>query len=99
MSPVWLAPTSTQRVVTTGGEKVSALLKEHDGAYYLIAANRDQPEAHVVFQLPLKAGRVIRTLPAGIDRDYPQTEMPLAGGRLEDTFGRYAVHIYEIRPE
>ena len=97
MSPVWLAPTSERKITTAGGEKISMMLKELDGSYYLITANRDRPKTEVTFKLPFKAVRIIRTKPAGIKTNHPNVEITPKGNSFQDTFDRYAVHIYEIR--
>jgi len=96
MSPVWLAPTSEKKITIAGGEKISMMLKELDGFYYLIAANRDRPKAEVTFTLPFEAARIIRKTPAGIGMDHPNVEIILNGDSFQDAFDRYAVHIYKI---
>jgi len=96
MSPVWLAPTSEKKITIAGGEKISMMLKELDGSYYLIAANRDRPKAEVTFTLPFESAGIIKTTPAGIDMDHPNVEITPNGDSFQDTFDRYAVHIYQI---
>ena len=88
-SPIFLAPTSRLKIEMTGGTKISTLLKEYQGAYYLIAASRDVPAVKVAFKLPFK--------PASIEVVNENRKITPHGNGFQDKFSRYAVHIYEIR--
>ncbi|MDO9464535.1 MAG: hypothetical protein Q7J67_04470 [bacterium] len=88
MSPIFLAPTSKSKVEVTGSDKISTLLKEYQGSYYLLSANRDMPTANVTFSLPFK--------PKKISVKNENREITPKGEIFKDTFGKYAVHVYEI---
>ncbi|MDO9464531.1 MAG: hypothetical protein Q7J67_04450 [bacterium] len=89
ISPVFLAPTSKSKVEVTGSDKISTLLKEYQDSYYLITANRDVPIAHVTFNLPF--------IPVKIKVKDEDREIIPHGKSFKDTFGKYAVHVYEIK--
>jgi hypothetical protein len=88
LSPVFLDATSTARVEATGADKISTLLKEHEGTYYLLAANRDVPTAEAVFALPFT--------PARVKVIFEDREITPVGNGFKDVFAKYGVHVYAI---
>ena len=88
LSPVFVAPTSEISLSVSGSDKVSTRLKEHDGAVWLIAANRDALEATVTFEVPFSLRRV-----TVVNEDRSITP---DGRAFIDRFGKYGVHVYRI---
>jgi len=91
LAPIILSPTPKLKVDVTGGEKLDYVLRAHGGAIYLIAAHRDVEDVKVTFRLPFR--------PAAVKVRSEDREVVPDGNSFRDTFGKYGVHVYEIRPK
>lgn len=78
-------PEQTQKIIQ-GGEAVHTLLKEHDGAWYLLAVNPKNRPVAFACSLPGLSGK------AEVLWEDRTVESP--DGTLTDSFEPYGVHVY-----
>jgi hypothetical protein len=90
LSPVLLSPTKLPVEVRGDSHKIHAVLKEHEGKWYLLAVNGETTPAKAQFTLPGAAASV-RVM-------FEEHTPSLAGRTLTDEFAPYAAHVYEITP-
>ncbi|MBI3946321.1 MAG: hypothetical protein HY321_10410 [Armatimonadetes bacterium] len=70
-------------------DSVQALVQEHAGKTYLVAANAGRQAAEATFTLPEKAAGPARVW-------FEDRAIPVKEGRLSDHFDGYGTHVYEI---
>ncbi len=94
LAPVLNSPTIADGVAVSSSDKavpVAVMVKRHEGATYLFAVGMRDGQTNATFALRgLPDGATAQVL--GEDR-----AIPVEGGRFEDTFAPYDVHLYRIR--
>ena len=90
LSPVLLSPVRLPVDVRGDSGKIHALLKEHEGKWYLLAVNGETTPARGEFLLP-GAAESVSVL-------FEQRTAAANGRTLTDDFAPYAAHVYEITP-
>ena len=93
LAPVLNSPTVDGAIKITGsdvGSPIAAMCKRHDGALYVFAVNMRNRAARATIEL-LKPATNSTAQVLGDDRT-----VGIPGGRFEDAFEAYAVHLYRI---
>lgn len=90
LSPALLSPIERAVEVRGDSQKIHALLKEHEGKWYLLAVNGETTPAKAEFNLPA-AAQSVKVL-------FEEHTVALAGNVLGDDFAPLAAHVYEITP-
>ncbi len=88
LSPIILSPTVEPGAKIPATDKIDTMLKNYHGDYYLFAAYRDVPEVNPTITLPFT--------PAAVEVVNENRKIVPNGNSFQDTFDRYAVHIYKI---
>jgi hypothetical protein len=90
LAPVLNSPTIADAVTVNGD--VAALAKKQGPDLYVFAVSRSNK--------PLRASFGVRAAPAGgaVEVLGEERRIDAAGGRFDDEFTPYAVHLYKIRP-
>ncbi len=89
LAPVINAPTVPDGVTVESEAPIAALVKQHDGATYLLTVSLRNEATEATFRLPGGDGTV--------EVLGEQRTLPLAGGVYRDSYEPYAVHHYRIR--
>jgi hypothetical protein len=90
LSPALLSPVKLAVEVRGDAHKLHALLKEHEGKWYLLAVNGEPTPARGEFLLP-GAAESVRVM-------FEERTAAISERTLADDFAPYAAHVYEITP-
>jgi len=90
LSPALLSPVKLPVEVRGDAPELHALLKEHEGKWYLLAVNGETTPARAAFLLP-GAAESVRVM-------FEDRSATASDRTLVDDFAPYAAHVYEITP-
>lgn len=92
LAPVLNSPTVEGVAVTTGGasSEIAVLCKRHDGVLYVFAVNMTDSFARATFRVLEQGDRQTAEV---LGEERIET---VQGGRFEDEFSGYAVHLYRL---
>jgi hypothetical protein len=93
LAPILAGSDPGSKVVANPGGEVHVLLKEYEGAYYLIAVNAANTAKTIEFSVPVPQGfdEFVLTLPYEGDRG-----VEIKKGRFSDHFDAYEAHVYRM---